>query len=154
MQKHCFRRQNNPASSQYGYTLFEILVVLSVIAFALTLSGSLVFQSNPSLQARLASETVASELRKTRSIAIADNAIRQWRPSNPSRPPNDPAAQAESVSLAFTPNAGADGEQNAFIFHPDGSANGGTVSIYTAERRWDVIVSLSGRVTINESPKE
>ena len=60
----------------------------------------------------------------------------------------------DRISFQFTPNASAQTEDGAFVFHPDGSANGGRISVIAPKRQWDINISLSGRVTVDEGRKE
>lgn len=130
--------------------MFELLVVLLILTLALALSGSLYFRSNAALQGEFISKAVASELRKTRSVAIAENTNLQWMQSDFIALLNENANARDKVSFNFSPNGSAENRSAAFTFYSDGSANGGVIRIETLKRSWDIRVGLSGRVTIDE----
>lgn len=147
------RRSGGPAH-QSGYTLFELLVVLSIVTLALSLSGFLYSRSNTSLQGQLISKTVASELRKTRSIAIADNSNRRWGQSDLAALLNENSGAPDKLSFTFTPNVNPPDNHSAFVFYADGSANGGVITVVAPKRSWEIHIGLSGRITIHEADTE
>ena len=147
------RRAGGPAH-QSGYTLFELLVVLLIITLALSLSGFLYSRSNASLQGQLISKTVASELRKTRSIAIADNGNRRWGQSDIAALLNENPGASNKMSFIFAPNANLLDNHNEFVFYADGSANGGVITLVAPKRSWEIRIGLSGRITIDEAGAE
>lgn len=146
-------QQGSRLSRQRGYTLFELLVVLLIITVMLALSGSIYFRSNLSLQGGLICQTIASELRKTRSIAIAENNNRRWIESDLNNLLSEHTSIRDRVTFEFAPNTGAYNDA-AFAFYPDGSANGGIIRVVAPKRSWSIHIGLSGRVTIDEERKK
>ena len=147
-------QKNTRFGRQCGYTLFELLIVLLIITLTLALSGSVYLQSDLSLQGRLFSKKVAYELQAARHAAIAENTYRRWAQSDLNTLLDEKASLHGRISFHFTPNAGAQNERNAFVFYPDGSANGGTIDVVAPKRRWRIHIGLSGRITIDEAHKE
>jgi general secretion pathway protein H len=143
-----------------GFTLVEMIVVLAVLALALTLilgNGKTV---SPAIHARAAAESISAALRSARSEAVRENrgilftidlasSRYQWGHTSPQVLPND-----ISLSLMTSRDQLVSDSAGRIRFNPDGSSSGGRVSVSGADRIWWVGVDwLSGRVSIAEKPR-
>ena len=62
------------AGGRDGFTLFEVLVVLAIIALVTVIMGPSLFRGFGGTQARAAAYEIAAALRRARSEAVAENA--------------------------------------------------------------------------------
>ena len=142
-----------------GFTLFELLAVLTIIAIGLGAVMHLMPSGSGNGQLRANASALANELRSARVLAI--NAQRQSvvRIDATSRlvratGQKAPLQLAESIKLRIT---AADSEQTAsglagIRFFPNGSSSGGTVvlkqngSVYEVRVNW-----LTGRVSVGSA---
>ncbi|MBS0562835.1 MAG: GspH/FimT family pseudopilin, partial [Proteobacteria bacterium] len=138
---------------QAGFTLIEMLVVLAVIALALTVVPALL-GSLPGARLRAAADEVAGALRVARSDALASGRSVEVR--------FDPAARSYAVvpggttrvlppavrTMSVTTSAAFQRRNEAtFRFFADGTATGGSVVLRDAARATGVTVDwLTGRV--------
>jgi general secretion pathway protein H len=142
-----------------GFTLFETLVALALLAVLLAVAVPALVPS-PAVELRAAADTVATGLRQARLEAQRrqvptalhidlDARTLQVEGSGSSRAlPQDLVIElvtAEQEMLAV--------RRGGIRFYPDGSSTGGrvTLSLDGLERRIDV-AWLTGRVTVSEDP--
>lgn len=138
-----------------GVTLFELLLVLSILALIITFTVPMLLRS-PSAELRAHAQAIAAGLRRTRDLALTHNrptafvvdvnarrfAMGGGRP--PYQLPN-------SVNLVlYTARSELRHESKGAIrFFPDGSSTGGRITLETEKRRYLVDVEwLTGRVRI------
>ncbi len=152
-----------------------MVVVLVVLALALSIVAARGPMRSRTLEARFAASQIAEQLRLARTQAIAtdrtvsltlDLPARTWRigAAAPHRiaegtalsmlsvgqlaggqPPDQPAAPAGAPGLAPARRTGA------ISFAPDGSSSGGRIELADAGRRMQVSVDwLTGRVAVAE----
>lgn len=141
-----------------GFTLFEVLIVLVLIAVVAGLALSLVPTKPRSSEARFAVDVVANALRQARSKAILENRESVLRIDAGRR-----ALRLDSGVPSTIPGDagisvyGARSEQIAhrilgIRFFPDGSSTGGQVTLRVGEAAYRVTVEwLTGRVEMAEA---
>jgi general secretion pathway protein H len=125
-----------------GFTLIEMLVVLTILALAATFAVPLLSGGSEGLRLQMASSELAAAFRVTRSAAILRNAEttlmidvdrRTFRSTVVSQRPFAPDIEAKLTFASGIRSAPSDG---GFQFFPDGSSTGG-----------DVMLSLRGKQT-------
>ncbi|MBV9735694.1 MAG: GspH/FimT family pseudopilin [Acidisphaera sp.] len=145
---------NGPARRQAGFSLLEMIVVLVVLALAVSLVVARGPARSPTLTLRAAAGQVADRLRLARADAIAanrpvmvviDTARRQIEIDR--RPL---LALPSGIAVTALTTAGqALGARAGITFAPDGSSTGGRIDLLGRERRMQVGVDwLTGRVSI------
>lgn len=153
----CASRELRPRRSERGFTLIEMLVVLTIIALAMT-AVPMVFAGLPSIRLRAAADGMAATLRQLHDQAIRrgettelilDPATRTYRVSTDAVLRRLPAVVAK---VGFTTAAFWRSDNSASIrFFADGSATGGTIVFEHGRRAAAVTVDwLTGRVQRNE----
>lgn len=152
-----YRQPASRLNRQYGFSLLEIIVVLSLVGLLAGLVASSLGRGVSSAEIRNASKKVAASLRYTRSYAIQQHAEqvftvdienRQWQA--PARPAVDFPDGMEITIL--TARSELTGENVGGIrFFPDGSSTGGNITLEAKEREWQVGVEwLTGEITRGE----
>jgi general secretion pathway protein H len=138
---------------QLGFTLVELLVVLTIIALAMAAVPALL-TGLPSIRLRTAADGMVATLRELHQQAIRraettelvlDPAARAYRMSTDATPRRLPEIVTE---LVFKPAAALPFRANTRIrFFADGSASGGTVLLKNGKRLAAINVDwLTGRV--------
>ncbi len=143
---------------QRGFSLLEVLVVIVIIGLSYTLLPKMFFSGVSGAELRSNVRAVATGLRLARDAAIntrreavltLDLDQRSFTVQNDTRVHklND----ALEVKL-YTSQADLITEKvGAIRFYPDGSSNGGRVTLAAGERAFEVDVDwLTGHVTIND----
>jgi general secretion pathway protein H len=100
-----------------GFTLIEMLVVLAVLALVSGIAFPAIDRALAARQFELAASGIEAALHQTRARAIAGGVATAFRP--------DVTAGDVAIDL---PRGG-------IVFFPDGSANGGVVSIVSGARK-------------------
>ena len=144
-------------ASARGFTLIEILVVLSIMAIGAAIVIPMVSGSGATTgELKSAAREIAAGLRLARSEAVAtrretavtlDLEARKFRVAAGGRE----VALPPKVDLKlFTAQSDlTDGKRGAIRFFPDGGSNGGRVTLAAGERTYEVDVDwLTGRVRI------
>ncbi len=118
-------------SSQSGFTLLEMIVVIAIMALILGLVSEYGPQKDRWVQTRGAAQAVAEAMTNARARAISTGA---------------------AVVLALPPVPAWLHENAAPItFEPDGSSTGGTVTLAEQGRSIDITADwLTARVTLHE----
>ncbi len=144
-----FRRQ------AAGFTLIEMLVVVAVMGFALSLVITRGPVRSQSFEMKAAVSEVAQGLRLARSRAIATNTPVQFAVDVPLRTfridRGPPTVLPSSMSIAMTAVSDETlGARLAAIrFNGDGSATGGRIELTDGQRRSQIGVDwLTGRVSV------
>lgn len=140
-----------------GFTLIEVLVVIAILGLVLGLVLMRGPQRSPGFTLRSEAQLVSRRLAEARGQAIATD--RDVRVSLAADPPA--LAVGRGRRLALSPGITlllltGDGRPmraaSSFVFHPDGSADGGGVLVANEAGRIAVHVSwLTGRITV-EAP--
>ena len=147
-------------SSQRGYSLLELIVVIVIIGLAYTLLPKMVFSGVSGAELRSNVRAVATGLRLTRDAAIntrreavmsLDLDKREFTVQNDARVHK--LHEKLDVKL-YTSQADLITDKVGSIrFYPDGSSNGGRVTVAAGGRAFEVDVDwLTGRVSINDAP--
>jgi len=136
-----------------GFTLIEILVVLSILGLAIALIASYGQPVSRGLSLRQAASDVTSGLREARGQAIADNrtvtvsldlATRRWRID---QQPDKALPEGIRIDLLTIAGEASGGARGNILFFPDGSATGGRIAFLDANRQIQIGVDwLTGRV--------
>ena len=156
--EHSVRR----AAAQRGFTLLEIVLVMAIIALASVLAAAAMTGGFKGMQLKASAKEIASNLRYTRTQAIATG--------KPQRFVIDPAKHAwqapnahhgtipDKLGIEFTgarearANA-ARTDQGAIEFFPDGAATGGRIRLTAGKSAWDIDVAwLTGQVQLRQGP--
>jgi general secretion pathway protein H len=142
-----------------GFTLIEILVVLAVLGLALALIVSYGPPASGGLAMRHAAGELAGGLREARSLAIAGNravpvtldlATRRWQIDGQADKPFPDGIEIRLLTIAGERSGS---NQGTIRFWPDGSASGGRIELFGANRRMQIGVDwLSGRVSQVTAP--
>jgi general secretion pathway protein H len=138
-----------------GFTLIEMLVVVAIMGFALTMVVTRGPVHSQALEMKAAVSEVAQGLRLARSRAIATNTPVQFAVDVPLRSfridRGTPTILPRSLSISMT----AVSEETlgarlaAIRFNGDGSATGGRIELTDGQRRSQVGVDwLTGRVSV------
>lgn len=144
--------------AQRGFTLLEVLTVIALIALTYTLLPKMVFGGVSGAELRSNVRAVAAGLRMTRDAAVQDKREAVLTLDLENRAftlPGDAKVHRLNEHLdvkLFTAQSDLIAEKVGVIrFFPDGSSNGGRVTVSAGGRKFAVDVDwLTGRVTINE----
>ena len=145
---------------QRGFSLLEVIVVITIIGLAYVLLPKMVFSGVSGAELRANARAVATGLRIARDVAIntkreavlsLDMENRQFKLPNNAK--LHKLHELLDVKL-YTAQADLISEKVGTIrFFPDGSSNGGRVTVGTGERGFEIDVDwLTGHVTINDKP--
>jgi general secretion pathway protein H len=118
-----------------GFTLIEMLVVVTILASVATLSMPLLSRSPDGLRLRTVSNDLAAALRVTRSSAIRHNSETTLvmdvdrRVYHSAAGPVRSFARDIDAKLTFASGISVGRADGGFHFFPDGSSTGGTVTL-------------------------
>lgn len=139
-----------------GFTLFEMLLLLAVLALIATISLPMLREPAPGLQLRAMAYDLVNKLRKARGAAIKSNkdhtmtidvaARRYWVEglTKPSRIPKQ-----ISVDVATVQREQINGRRARMRFRPDGTSSGGTVILTNGALRAEVRLNwLTGHASL------
>ncbi|MGH6918512.1 MAG: GspH/FimT family pseudopilin [Geminicoccaceae bacterium] len=143
-------------ANQRGFTLLELLVVLAIIGFVVTLVPGFVLQSQPQLDVEVAARAMAQGLRQVRSEAILHNRPQAFALDVEARVfragEQTPVRIDDGIALSFeAARSQLLGEAVGQIrFFPDGSSTGGLIRLIQGEALADVRSDwLTGLVTVD-----
>lgn len=144
-----------------GVSLFEMLLVLALIAIATTLAAMVLTGGLDGMRLRSSTKEVAAQLRYTRAQAIArgepqrfviDLAGRRWQA------PNDSHGKIpEPLRIEFTGAREAQplADKGGILFFPDGGSTGGRVQLSTGSAASRIDVKwLTGEVNASRVQSE
>jgi general secretion pathway protein H len=153
-------RGKTPSFRLKGFTLIEMVLVMVLAVLILGTVGPRVSSGIGSVKFRSAAQSLASALRYTRAVAVANEREaaltvfldeRAYVIDNAKRYVLDIPQDADVSLYTTTEQVYAGGEQGAFIFYPDGSASGGRITLqYHGQKRLIDINWLTGLVEIIE----
>jgi general secretion pathway protein H len=144
---------------QRGFTLLELLVVLTIVAVVLAFVPGFLLRGQPGLDVDVAARAIADALRQARSDAVLQNREqlfaldveeRLFRVGGQRAPVQIP----KGVEITFqTARSEAISEKIGQIrFFPDGSATGGRIGLALDGQGVEVVVDwLTGLVSVNHA---
>ncbi len=147
------------ARADAGFTLFELIVVIAIMALMVTIVAAHKSPVSPAVHARAAAREIAGALRTARSEAImsnrsvsfsVDSAGRRywWSQRTPQLLSSD-----LNVALLTTKDQMVGDSVGHIRFDPDGGSTGGRVAIAGGDATWWVGIDwLSGRVSVVQKP--
>jgi general secretion pathway protein H len=146
------RRGLVSSTAESGFSLVEMLVVLSILSITLVALVPFAGSGRQSGHLDQAAREVALALRNTRASAINTNkdatftldasAGFYWSDAN-----NKQMALPKKLAVAIVPNNNLQGQIH---FFPDGSASGGTIQLRDLNHSYLIQVeALSGRIRID-----
>lgn len=135
---------------QAGFTMVEMLVVLALIALAMTISLPYATKSDDARKLEALSSSIITELRLSRAKAIAQNRMvslvvdLKEHTVNSSPPITIPASI--NINL-LTVQGQTPSNQFGFNFYPDGAASGGKIVLTLEKNKQEIDVNwLTGAV--------
>jgi general secretion pathway protein H len=144
--------------AQRGFTLIEMLVVLTIAALIVGLALPRLTGAEEKASLRTAAHQVAAALRNTRSLAmtkgrteafVIDTANGAFRAGPTARPGQLP--RGIQLALVTVTSDQASASQGRIQFFADGSSTGGGVLLASGKVRSQVLVDwLTGRVSVAE----
>ena len=152
------KRIGRQPDSAAGFTLLELLLVLTIVGLTLTVVPPLLSNAMPTLTLKGAVNDLVLVMHRARGLAVTRNRTQEIRllpeqgvyiaGEKPLRY-SLPAAVKLSIEHGVLLDAST-GEQ-AVRFFPDGSASGGLISLSDERRRFELEVNwLTGRVRARE----
>jgi general secretion pathway protein H len=145
--------------SESGFTLIEMIVVLTILSLMTILITTNGIRVSPAVHARAAAEAITGALRSARSEAVMSNRSVSFRVDVVNRyyqwglTPQQVLANDLRLSLLTSRDQLALEGVGRIRFDPDGGSSGGRVSIEGGDVVWWVGVDwLSGRVSIEQKP--
>lgn len=140
-----------------GFTLFELLIVLTIIGAMVALAVPIYSRAMPGMALKAEARTVATILREARGLAIAGNREIAVAIDLDRRTIDIAGGRTETVDgdIGLSLYTAAEESIGAGIgrirFYPDGTSTGGRVRLLGHERRIDVVIDwISGNVSVHE----
>ena len=147
-------------SPQRGFTLLEIILVMAIIALASVLAAAAMTGGFKGMQLKASAKEIASNLRYTRTQAIAtgkpqrfviDPAKHAWQAPNAHHGTIPGKLGIEFTGAREAQVSGASTGQGAIEFFPDGAATGGRIRLTAGTSAWDIDVAwLTGQVQLRQ----
>ncbi len=146
------------ATSQRGFTLIEVVVVLAILGLVTALALPLMAGAESKADTRVAAREIAAGLRTTRNLAMvrghseafsidtASGAFRTGSTMSPRRVPSG----VQLVLITTTEERRSETE-GSIRFFPDGSSTGGGIRLSKGNSHTEVLVDwLTGHLSIGE----
>jgi general secretion pathway protein H len=145
-------RPSATGSGDDGYTLVELLVVLTVIGLLLLAVPALVSAGFPGVQAKAAAQQLAADLRGARTAAILNGVeARVQIDATGQRYTIQPRGVVRDLPFGMSLALVRPRRGTVLTFYPDGSSSGGSVRI-GAPRHLHTVTdhALTGRIAVDE----
>ncbi len=163
------REPGNSTPSAAGFTLLELLVVLTIATLLVALVPPAISAVVPSVALRSATHDFAQTLRRARGMAIHGNRIvdvvLRFEPPTYAIGDDTPTGFPNSVRMDVAPAAGFGEQPPAWTaaelyadgfrlrYYPDGSSTGAVIDLLRGERGYRVDVGwLAGNLDITAVP--
>ena len=147
-------------SLQRGFTLLEIVLVMAIIALASVLAAAAMTGGFKGMQLKASAKEIASNLRYTRTQAIAtgqpqrfviDPAKHAWQAPNAHHGSIPAKLGIEFTGAREAQANGTPAGEGAIEFFPDGAATGGRIRLTAGSAAWDIDVAwLTGQVRLRQ----
>ena len=147
-------------STSRGFTLLEIVLVMAIIALATVLAAAAMTGGFKGMQLKASAKEIASNLRYTRTQAIAtgqpqrfviDPVKHVWQAPNAHHGSIPDKLAIEFTGAREAQVKGAPSSQGAIEFFPDGAATGGRIRLTAGTAAWDIDVAwLTGQVKVRQ----
>lgn len=149
----------NSIRDETGFTLTEMLIVITIVAASLALSLPYSLKSGTARRLDAATDTIAARLRETRSLAISANAPKALTvdldANTLSRDGGEPLSTLPS-SIRLTLTTADDliiEHQGRFGFFANGGATGGTLLLSDEDMTRRIAINwLTGAIVISNEP--
>jgi general secretion pathway protein H len=149
----------NRATYAKGFTLLEVILVVLLMALAMTLVPRMVGSGVSGAELKSNVRAITAAMRLTRDAAVNTRREAFVTLNVESREVTNTATNTvtrlnEKITLKlFTSQADQINDKTAsFRFYPDGSSNGGRVTVIANEREFAIDVDwLTGRVSVTDS---
>lgn len=144
-----------------GFTLMELLLVLTITALLLSLAPAMLHQAFPSLKLKAAARDLLQEIRYIQNAAIINSApagIRfdlttgEYRSELVNGGKQRSLPKGLSLSLEDNGLMPMDAHQAAsFVFYPDGSSSGGAIFLSNETTSLEISVDwLTSKIQVHE----
>ncbi|MDR1076975.1 MAG: GspH/FimT family pseudopilin [Xanthomonadaceae bacterium] len=144
-----------------GVSLLEMLMVIALIAAASLLAAAILSGGMEGMKLRSSAKEIASELRFTRTRAIATGEAQRFtidpvehRWEGPNRHHGE---IPRSLAIQFTGarQAGATDALGGIVFFPDGASTGGRIQLQRDKSGWRIdVIWLTGEVRLSRLTPE
>ncbi len=143
--------------SQVGFSLVELLLVMTLVGVVLAVAGGTIAGNLDSVKVKRASNDLVSALRYTRGRAVVsreektlDFNVETLTYQAPDRQPVT-LPEDMTVQLRTATSDILDNSTGRIRFFPDGSSTGGRITLIAGQREWRVNVGwLTGEVTVDQ----
>ena len=147
-------RHRKLTTGEPGFTLLELLVVLTVAGMMLAIGVPRLTDTVARARLSATADKVAAQLRLLRSLAMHDGAPRKLT-IDPSRHAYSSSGKRYSIPedevISFVPFDRSAPPGTPIEFLPEGGSNGGTLVISAGQRQLGIEIDwLTGRVTVRD----
>ena len=147
------RTAGNP-QREWGFTLLEMLIALSILALAVTLAGSMMLRSSQDQRINSAVQRLAADIAQTRALAMRTGASQRIDFDLIDRRyvGGDGLAAVLPPSLEvrmITAEELAVGARPAILFYPDGGSSGAAIELTSEAGRYYIEADwLTGEISV------
>ncbi len=143
---------------QSGFTLLELVVVLAIAGFIMTVTPPLLSKAMPGLQLKSSARELAAGMRYARDRAVSGRAemvlsvdLEQRTVTVTGRARPIRISDDLDVAMVTAQSEVEDDQRGNIRFYPDGSSTGGRITVSHGRKGYDIDLDwLTGRVSITE----